>query len=219
MSEETPSAKKAARKSVRKKSAKKSATKNPASSETEEQLPLAESAPPTEAPSRDEEKLSGGRPRNPKSGVRDARRERSSDSEASSELVEKLVPEPEQRESRDQARSDQEQSDSNDRRGRNRGRNRNRNERNDRNDKREESPRPSISAKHLKKKAWKIFESEVTEEGLALLDDNGLREYARGSFNAARIFLEEASRVEGRQKNQKSKSKNSDSDQDSDDKD
>ena len=37
--------------------------------------------------------------------------------------------------------------------------------------------------------------SEVTEEGLALLDDRGLREYARSSLNAARIFLEEEARV------------------------
>lgn len=204
---------------MRKKSAKKSAAKKPASSETEEQLSLAESVAPSESASRDEDGSSGGRTRNPKSGVRDARRERPSDSEGAPEVVEKLVPEVEQRESRDQARNDQDQSDSSERRGRNRGRNRNRNDRNersDRNDRREEAPRPSFSAKHLKKKAWKIFESEVTEEGLALLDDNGLREYARGSFNAARIFLEEAGRVEGRKKTQKPKSKNSDSDKDSD---
>ncbi len=60
-----------------------------------------------------------------------------------------------------------------------------------------------VDSKTLAKKAWKIFESEVTEEGLALLDDNGLRDYARSSFNAARIFLEEKSRVVGRQDQEK----------------
>jgi hypothetical protein len=58
----------------------------------------------------------------------------------------------------------------------------------------------SVDSKDLAKKAWKIFESEVTEEGLALLDDNGLRDYARSSFNAARLFLEEKERVIGREK-------------------
>ena len=226
MSEETPSAKKAARKSVRKKTAKKSAAKKPASSESEEQLPLSESAAPSEPAVQEEKRPSDGRNREPKSGVRDARRERPSDSDSAPEVVKKLVPDNaqkesrnEQKESRDQPRNDQDQFENGDRRLRNRGRNRGRNERNDRNEKREEAPRSSISAKHLKKKAWKIFESEVTEEGLALLDDNGLREYARSSFNAARIFLEEAGRVGARQEDKKPKQQKSDSDKKSDDRD
>jgi len=219
MSEETPSAKKAARKSVRKKIAKKTSTKTSTSSETEEQLPLAESAASSEPAVREEGRSSGGRTREPKSGIRDARRERPSDSESASEIVEKLVPENDQKDSLDQSRNDQDQSDNGERRGRNRGRSRNRNERNDRSEKREEAPRPPISAKHLKKKAWQIFESEVTEEGLALLDDNGLREYARSSFNAARLFLEEAGRVEGRQKDRNPTQKKSDSDKKSEEQD
>ncbi|MEN8772704.1 MAG: hypothetical protein ABF382_04065, partial [Akkermansiaceae bacterium] len=70
----------------------------------------------------------------------------------------------------------------------------------ERSEKREPKPRVSVDSKDLAKKAWKIFESEVTEEGLALLDDNGLRDYARSSFNAARLFLEEKERVIGREK-------------------
>ena len=61
---------------------------------------------------------------------------------------------------------------------------------------------------HLRKKAWKIYESEVTEEGLALLDDSGLREYARSSFNAARIFLEEEGRILAKEKEARKKAKN-----------
>ncbi|MFT6181470.1 MAG: hypothetical protein ACJAQT_001865 [Akkermansiaceae bacterium] len=59
----------------------------------------------------------------------------------------------------------------------------------------------------MTKKAWEIFESEVTEEGLALLDDNGLRDYARSSFNAARLFLEEKGRVVGHDKKKKKEEK------------
>jgi hypothetical protein len=47
----------------------------------------------------------------------------------------------------------------------------------------------------------------VTEEGLALLDDNGLRDYARSSFNAARLFLEEKERVTSREKQAKAEQK------------
>ncbi|MDB4618463.1 hypothetical protein OAG53_02180, partial [Akkermansiaceae bacterium] len=58
-------------------------------------------------------------------------------------------------------------------------------------------PRVPVNKKKLKEKAWKIYLSEVTEEGLALLDDQALRAYARGSLNAARIYLEEELRLKG----------------------
>lgn len=70
-----------------------------------------------------------------------------------------------------------------------RGRNRDRDS-----DDRQIKARPEVDFDQMSKKAWKIFESEVTEEGLALLDDRGLREYAKASLNAARIFLEEEAR-------------------------
>lgn len=222
MSEETPPAKKAARKSVRKKTAKKAAQKKSESPASEEQLPLAESnsSPagdsPKEPASTDDQSSSGetapakeqkggGRGREPKSKVRDARTDKGGDADPVAESVEKLVPESESNERKEQPKGrsrekENDQSDNGERRGRNRGR-RNRNE------KREEAPRTPVSTKLLKKKAWKIFESEVTEEGLALLDDNGLREYARSSFNAARLFLEEAARVEARQEEQKKRNK------------
>ncbi len=98
------------------------------------------------------------------------------------------------------------------RRGRNRGRGRGNNNNNNR--EREVKARPSVSEDHLRKKAWKIYESEVTEEGLALLDDSGLRDYARASFNAARIFLEEEGRVLAKEKEAKKKDKDKDNDND-----
>ena len=52
----------------------------------------------------------------------------------------------------------------------------------------------------------------MTEEGLALLDDSGLRDYARASFNAARIFLEEQGRV--LEKEKESRKKETEKDQD-----
>ena len=95
------------------------------------------------------------------------------------------------------------QQDSGERRGRGRGRR-------ERGEKRDGKPRVAVDSKDLAKKAWKIFESEVTEEGLALLDDNGLRDYARSSFNAARLFLEEKERVIGRENRANSENKGRD---------
>jgi hypothetical protein len=94
----------------------------------------------------------------------------------------------------------QARQDSGERRGRGRGRR-------ERGEKREGKPRVAVDSKDLAKKAWGIFESEVTEEGLALLDDNGLRDYARSSFNAARLFLEEKERVIGRENRANSENK------------
>lgn len=59
---------------------------------------------------------------------------------------------------------------------------------------RKEKVRPEVDHKEVAEKAWKIYLSEVTEEGLVLLDDLRLREFARGSFHAARLFLEEKAR-------------------------
>lgn len=43
-------------------------------------------------------------------------------------------------------------------------------------------------------KAWKIFQAEVAEEGLALIDDHDAREISRRCFRLAEIFLDEAAR-------------------------
>lgn len=214
---------------MRKKSASKRSPRKNEKSESEEsdgQLPLegssgaaeVESAQASDSSEQPENAARQGR--EPKSGVRDARRETSGEP-TSTEVTEKLVPDDggekapqensrnhnrrEGNESSDESQRDQgKQQDQNDRRGRGRGRGgRDRDRDRDRPEKREIKPRASVDSKSLSKKAWKIFESEVTEEGLALLDDNGLRDYARSSFNAARIFLEEKERVVGREKKDK----------------
>ena len=56
------------------------------------------------------------------------------------------------------------------------------------------APRPKLDSDEVSKKAWKIFLSEVGEEGLALIDDHDAREISRRCFRLAEIFLEEASR-------------------------
>lgn len=56
------------------------------------------------------------------------------------------------------------------------------------------APRPKLDSDEVSKKAWKIFLSEVGEEGLALIDDHDAREISRRCFRLAEIFLEEAAR-------------------------
>ena len=56
------------------------------------------------------------------------------------------------------------------------------------------APRPKLDPDMLAKKAWKIFQSEVGEEGLALIDDHDAREISRRCFRLAEIFMEEAAR-------------------------
>ena len=56
------------------------------------------------------------------------------------------------------------------------------------------APRPKLDPEQVAKKAWKIFQSEVGEEGLALIDDHDAREISRRCFRLAEIFLEEAAR-------------------------
>ena len=56
------------------------------------------------------------------------------------------------------------------------------------------APRPKLDPDLLAKKAWKIFQAEVGEEGLALIDDHDAREISRRCFRLAEIFMEEAAR-------------------------
>ena len=50
-----------------------------------------------------------------------------------------------------------------------------------------------VDPDELNRRAWKIFLGEVTEEGLALMDDRTAAEAARRSFRVAELFLIEAS--------------------------
>ncbi|MBC8125762.1 MAG: hypothetical protein H8M99_01260 [Gloeobacteraceae cyanobacterium ES-bin-144] len=55
-------------------------------------------------------------------------------------------------------------------------------------------PRPKIDSELLARFAWKIFLSEVSEEGVALVNDNDAKELSRRCFRLAEIFLEEQAR-------------------------
>ncbi|HEY8961808.1 MAG TPA: hypothetical protein VIM57_06335, partial [Luteolibacter sp.] len=56
------------------------------------------------------------------------------------------------------------------------------------------APRVPLDLEEVSKKAWRIFLSEVSEEGLALIGDNDARDLTRRSFRLAEIFLEEKAR-------------------------
>jgi hypothetical protein len=51
-----------------------------------------------------------------------------------------------------------------------------------------------VNQKSLSKKAWKIFQADIAEEGIALVDDKTGRNLALRSFELARMFLEEEGR-------------------------
>ncbi len=55
-------------------------------------------------------------------------------------------------------------------------------------------PRVAIDPDELERCAWKIFLGEVTEEGLAMMDDRTANEASRRAFRVAEIFLTEATR-------------------------
>ena len=56
------------------------------------------------------------------------------------------------------------------------------------------SPRPKLDPELLAKFAWKIYLSEVSEEGVALVGDHDAKELTRRCFRLAEIFLEEQAR-------------------------
>ncbi len=51
---------------------------------------------------------------------------------------------------------------------------------------------PAVDPDELVAHAWEIFKGEVTEEGLALMDDDTATETVRRAFRLAEIFLVEA---------------------------
>lgn len=202
MPEEQISKKKSVRKSARKKSALKKVASNesneaPKIIEQEQSLPLIPDDQPVKAENTSQKKEKEPRSEKvePKKGrVRDTRKNSPTDEKSTDDSE----PKKEQAKKVDQ-NSDSSNDDSSDDRtegggGRNRSRGRGR--RGGSGERESSKPRQPVDGKDLKKKAWKIFYSEVTEEGLALLDDKGLRAYARGSFNAARIYLEEEMKLD-----------------------
>lgn len=55
-------------------------------------------------------------------------------------------------------------------------------------------PRMKFDPELLAERAWKIYLSEVSEEGVALIGDHDAKELSRRCFRLAEIFLEEQSR-------------------------
>lgn len=60
------------------------------------------------------------------------------------------------------------------------------------------TPPPGVSADDLIRRAWKIYLGEVTEEGLALMDDSTAEETAKKAFRIAEIFLTRAAAYRGK---------------------
>jgi hypothetical protein len=59
---------------------------------------------------------------------------------------------------------------------------------------RQPAARPKLDPESLATKAWKIYLAEVSEEGVALVNDQDARELARRCFRLAELFIEEQSR-------------------------
>ena len=51
-----------------------------------------------------------------------------------------------------------------------------------------------VDAEALSKRAWKIYQADVAEEGITLIDNSSARQLALRSFELARVFLEEQAR-------------------------
>ena len=61
--------------------------------------------------------------------------------------------------------------------------------------------RPPIDEEELGIKSWKVFQQEIAEEGLALIDESSARQLAEKSIIVTRAFLEERERRLGKGKN------------------
>jgi len=60
------------------------------------------------------------------------------------------------------------------------------------------SHRPTVDSDELGRKAWKVFQHEIAEEGLALIDETSARQLAEKSLVVTRAFLEERERRLGK---------------------
>lgn len=60
-----------------------------------------------------------------------------------------------------------------------------------------------LDVKKIAKRAWKLFLAEVSEEGLALMDDHVAREASRRAFRCAELFtIEESRRKQAKKSNE-----------------
>jgi len=140
-----------------------------------------ESPSPTAAPEQADRK-------EPIQGVRDARTQKSDDEAVKPEVQNSADAKPDH----DDNSTDGDQNQQG--KGRNRRGRRNRNNKGDQPQQAQQVQAPQIDDKELSKRAWKIFLSEVSEEGLALIGDKEGRELSKRSFRLAEIFLEEQGR-------------------------
>jgi len=74
-----------------------------------------------------------------------------------------------------------------------------------------QAPQVRVDADELVRRAWKIYLGEVTEEGLALMDDRTAAEASRRAFRVAELFLIEASRHRRNDRSQQPPAENDDS--------
>jgi len=56
------------------------------------------------------------------------------------------------------------------------------------------APRIAHDSKVISKMSWKLYQGEIGEEGIALIDDHDARDLARRCFRLAEIFLDEQAR-------------------------
>jgi hypothetical protein len=56
------------------------------------------------------------------------------------------------------------------------------------------APRVSFDPTAVSKMAWKLYQGEIGEEGIALIDDHDARDLVRRCFRLAEIFLDEQAR-------------------------
>lgn len=160
----------------KKRAPRKSAKKVEEVEEAKSDSPVVEATSPAENSDRKE----------PIQGVRDARTQQPN-TDSSNEAAQTDS-------SKQQEDSDTDGDQNQQGKGRNRRGRRNRNKGDQPQPQQQQVQAAPIDAKELSKKAWKVFLSEVSEEGLALIGDKEGRELAKRSFKIAELFLEEQGR-------------------------
>lgn len=115
------------------------------------------------------------------------------------EVVEEAAPESQEKKEKegDKEKGSQKEKDGNSEDGEERRENSRRRNRNRRGGNREEgasSKRPSIDVKEAAEKAWEIYQGELEEEGVSLVDPRRAREIARRCLELATVFCEERDR-------------------------
>lgn len=173
-----------------------------ASADEQSQEIATEEVPHSEEP-RSDRRRSGGKKSGQKKSHEDEPNEDSEEEVGTIEVVDEVSERPRREERSDSSegsssqreRDDSEGEDGDDRRDSSRRRGRNR--RGGQNREREEgsSGKPrAIDAKEAAEKAWEIYQGELEEEGVSLVDPRRAREVARRCLELAAVFCEERDR-------------------------